>query len=218
MAFLFIVIFWTRLYIQSIRVCQLIKWCAKSWKFHIVPTWSFWKPCEPNQIFKKTFGTLLNKVDTPYYPPSSVPSCFSNVQGLLFVVVSRSSCLASSCTVGLFFPFARWCSLHTCPRVKGQNKGYLTSHIFNPFGKGAHSVENIVAEITFQFWVISINFEEFWTIFGNFWQFLEIFDKFWTIFGHFNIIVQGYLSHYIFHTVLMTWFVPLNISYYWNIN
>ena len=55
-----------------------------------------------------------------------------------------------------------------------------------------HSVENIVAEVTFQFWAILDNFGQFLTIFGNFW----------TIFVHFNIIVQGYLSNHIFQTVL----------------
>ena len=37
-------------------------------------------------------------------------------------------------------------------------------------------------------------FYQFWTIFGN-------FGKFRAIFGYFNIIVQGYLSNHIFHTV-----------------
>ena len=43
--------------------------------------------------------------------------------------------------------------------------------------------------------------------FGNFGLFLAILGIFWTIlaflaiFGHFNIIMQGYLSNHIFHTV-----------------
>ena len=41
-----------------------------------------------------------------------------------------------------------------------------------------HSVENIVHEVTFQFWAIFINFGQF---FGNFWTFLPFF----AIFGQF---------------------------------
>ena len=52
--------------------------------------------------------------------------------------------------------------------------------------QAAAQCENIVAEVTFQFWAIL----------GNFGQF-------WAIFGHFNIIVQAYLSNYIFHSVIM---------------
>ena len=44
-----------------------------------------------------------------------------------------------------------------------------------------NSVENIDAEVTLRV--------------------CAILGKFWTIFGHFNIIVQGYLSNHIFHTV-----------------
>ena len=51
-----------------------------------------------------------------------------------------------------------------------------------------HSVENIVAEVTFQFW-------EFLSIFGQFFALVAIF-------GHVNIILQGYLNNHIFHTVL----------------
>ena len=50
-----------------------------------------------------------------------------------------------------------------------------------------HSVKNVVAEVTFQFWAI----------FGNFGQFLDFF----AFFGHFYIFVKGYLSNHIFHTV-----------------
>ena len=37
-----------------------------------------------------------------------------------------------------------------------------------------HILENIVAEVTFQFWVILDNFGQFWTIFA----FLAIFGQF----------------------------------------
>ena len=50
-----------------------------------------------------------------------------------------------------------------------------------------HNVENIVAEVTFQFW-------EFLSIFGQFFALVAIF-------GHINIILQGYLNNHIFHTV-----------------
>ena len=41
-----------------------------------------------------------------------------------------------------------------------------------------HSVENIVAEVTFQFWEILINFMQFLTVLNNFWQFLDNFGHF----------------------------------------
>ena len=69
-----------------------------------------------------------------------------------------------------------------------------------------HSVENIVAEVTFQFWAIFgqflDNLGQFWVILGNLWQFLAIF-------GQFTIIVQGYLSNHIFHTVSRIYSPPL---------
>ena len=45
-----------------------------------------------------------------------------------------------------------------------------------------HSVENIVAEVTFQFWIILDNFGQFWAILGNFGQFWAILGYIWTIF------------------------------------
>ena len=44
----------------------------------------------------------------------------------------------------------------------------------------AHSVENIIAEVTFQFWAILDNYWQFWTIFGNFCTYFCIFGNFWT--------------------------------------
>ena len=60
-------------------------------------------------------------------------------------------------------------------------------------------MENIVAEVTFQFWAI-------------FGQFLAFFGNFWIIFGQFTIIVQGYLSKHIFHTVLHREFLRQIVS------
>ena len=57
--------------------------------------------------------------------------------------------------------------------------------LFGAFWCQVHSMENIVAEITFQFWAIL----------GNFWQFLAIFGNFWTF-------LEGYLSNLFFHSVL----------------
>jgi len=72
-------------------------------------------------------------------------------------------------------------------------------------------VENIVVGVTFQFWAILVNFGQYWTM-DNFGQFL-------TIFGHFNIIVQGYLIKHIFYTVpplvLNTTKYSIGLTTYW---
>ena len=70
------------------------------------------------------------------------------------------------------------------------------------FGPQLYSVENIVAEVTFQFWAI-------------FGQFLAFFGNFWIIFGQFTIIVQGYISKHIFHTVSYMQFVSKKLSPTW---
>ena len=62
-------------------------------------------------------------------------------------------------------------------------------------------MKNIVAEVTFQFWVILDNYGQFLAILDNFGSFFAFFVIFWKNFGHVNIIVQGYLINHIFHTV-----------------
>ena len=58
-----------------------------------------------------------------------------------------------------------------------------------------HSVKNIVAGVTFQFWAIFIIFVHFCTILDSLWQFLAIvgnFGQFLDIFGNFR---QPYFPH-----------------------
>ena len=59
------------------------------------------------------------------------------------------------------------------------------THVYKaPWYDTVHSVKNIVAEVTFQFWAALINFGPFFAILDNFGEFLGIFkdflNNFWT--------------------------------------